>query len=323
MRELTYAQAISEALAVAMRQDPLVYLAGEEIGVVGGTFLQTKGLYEEFGPERVRDTPITETAIVGHAVGAAAAGMKPVVELMWMDFMGVCMDEIMNQAAKIRYMTGGKITLNLVIRAPHGAGFHFAAQHSQSLEALLTHIPGLKVVMPSTPADVKGLLLSSIRDGNPIMFLEHLLLYQEKGNVPEGDYTIPLGKAEVAREGRDVTIVSWSRMARVSLKAAESLAREGISAEVIDLRTLIPYDKECLLASLRKTKKMVVVHEAVRTSGFGAEIAATMAEEGFDYLDAPIKRLGGAYSPVPYSPVLESAFLPNEEKIVAEVKSLF
>jgi len=323
MRELTYAQAISEALAIAMRKDPLVYLAGEEIGVVGGTFLQTKGLYDEFGPERVRDTPITETAIVGHAVGAAAAGMKPVVELMWMDFMGVCMDEIMNQAAKIRYMTGGKITLNLVIRAPHGAGFHFAAQHSQSLEALLTHIPGLKVVMPSTPADVKGLLLSSIWDGNPIMFLEHLLLYQDKGEVPEGEYCIPLGKASILKEGKDVTIVSWSRMARVSLKAAESLAKEGISAEVIDLRTLIPYDKECLLASLRKTKKMVVVHEAVRTSGFGAEIAATMAEEGFDYLDAPIKRLGGAYSPVPYSPVLESAFLPNEEKIVDAVKSLY
>lgn len=323
MRELTYAQAISEALAVAMRKDPLVYLAGEEIGVVGGTFLQTKGLYEEFGPERVRDTPITETAIVGHAVGAAAAGMKPVVELMWMDFMGVCMDEIMNQAAKIRYMTGGKITLNLVIRAPHGAGFHFAAQHSQSLEALLTHIPGLKVVMPSTPADVKGLLLSSIWDGNPVMFLEHLLLYQDKGVVPEGEYAVPLGKAAVCREGKDVTIVSWSRMARVSLKAAEVLAKEGISAEVIDLRTLIPYDKECLLASLRKTKKMVIVHEAVRTSGFGAEIAATMAEEGFDSLDAPIKRLGGAYSPVPYSPVLESAFLPDEEKIREAVKSLF
>ncbi len=323
MRELTYAQAISEALAVAMRQDPLVYLAGEEIGVVGGTFLQTKGLYDEFGPERVRDTPITETAIVGHAVGAAAAGMKPVVELMWMDFMGVCMDEIMNQAAKIRYMTGGKIALNLVIRAPHGAGFHFAAQHSQSLEALLTHIPGLKVVMPSTPADVKGLLLSSIRDGNPIMFLEHLLLYQDKGEVPEGDYTIPLGQAAVVKEGKDVTIVSWSRMARLSLKAAEALAGQGISAEVIDLRTLIPYDKDCLLASLRKTKKMVIVHEAVRTSGFGAEIAATLAEEGFDYLDAPIKRLGGAFSPVPYSPVLESAFLPSEEKIIATVKSLF
>jgi pyruvate dehydrogenase E1 component beta subunit len=323
MRELTYAQAVSEALAVAMRRDPLVYLAGEEIGLVGGTFLQTKGLYEEFGPERVRDTPITETAIVGHAVGAAAAGMKPVVELMWMDFMGVCMDEIMNQAAKIRYMTGGKITLNLVIRAPHGAGFHFAAQHSQSLEALLTHIPGLKVVMPSTPADVKGLLLSSIRDGNPVMFLEHLLLYQDKGDVPEGDFTIPLGKAAITREGQDVTIVSWSRMARVALKAAEALAQAGINAEVIDLRTLIPYDKECLLDSLRKTKKMVVVHEAVRTSGFGAEIAATMAEEGFDYLDAPIKRLGGAYSPVPYSPVLESTFLPSEEKIVDAVKSLF
>jgi len=323
MRELTYAQAISEALAIAMRQDPLVYLAGEEIGVVGGTFLQTKGLYEEFGPERVRDTPITETAIVGHAVGAAAAGMKPVVELMWMDFMGVCMDEIMNQAAKIRYMTGGKITLNLVIRAPHGAGFHFAAQHSQSLEALLTHIPGLKVVMPSTPADVKGLLLSSIRDGNPVMFLEHLLLYQDKGEVPEGEYTVPLGKAAVLKKGKDATVVSWSRMARVALKAAESLEREGISTEVIDLRTLIPYDKECLLASLQKTKKMLVVHEAVRTSGFGAEIAATMAEEGFDYLDAPIKRLGGAYSPVPYSPVLESAFLPNEEKIIDAVKSFF
>jgi pyruvate/2-oxoglutarate/acetoin dehydrogenase E1 component len=219
MRELTYAQAISEALAIAMRKDASVYVAGEEIGVVGGSFLQTKGLYEEFGPQRVRDTPITETAIVGHAVGAAAAGLKPVVELMWVDFVGVCMDEVMNQAAKMRYMTGGKITLNLVIRAPDGAGFHFAAQHSQSLEALLTHIPGLKVVMPSTPRDAKGLLLSSIWDGNPIVFLEHLLLYQDKGEVPEGEYTIPLGTAAILREGKDVTVISWSRMARVALAA--------------------------------------------------------------------------------------------------------
>jgi pyruvate/2-oxoglutarate/acetoin dehydrogenase E1 component len=323
MRELTYAQAISEALAIAMRKDASVYVAGEEIGVVGGSFLQTKGLYEEFGPQRVRDTPITETAIVGHAVGAAAAGLKPVVELMWVDFMGVCMDEVMNQAAKMRYMTGGKITLNLVIRAPHGAGFHFAAQHSQSLEALLTHIPGLKVVMPSTPRDAKGLLLSSIWDGNPIVFLEHLLLYQDKAEVPEGEYTIPLGTAAILREGKDVTVVSWSRMARVALAASQALANEGIQAEVIDLRTLIPYDKQCLLTSLRKTKRAVIVHEAVRTSGFGAEIAATLGEEGFDYLDAPIRRVGGADSPVPYSPVLETAFLPNEEKIVAAVKSLF
>jgi pyruvate/2-oxoglutarate/acetoin dehydrogenase E1 component len=323
MRELTYAQAISEALAIAMRKDASVYVAGEEIGVVGGSFLQTKGLYEEFGPQRVRDTPITETAIVGHAVGAAAAGLKPVVELMWVDFMGVCMDEVMNQAAKMRYMTGGKITLNLVIRAPHGAGFHFAAQHSQSLEALLTHIPGLKVVMPSTPRDAKGLLLSSIWDGNPIVFLEHLLLYQDKAEVPEGEYTIPLGTAAILREGKDVTVVSWSRMARVALAASQALANEGIQAEVIDLRTLIPYDKQCLLTSLRKTKRAVIVHEAVRTSGFGAEIAATLGEEGFDYLDAPIRRVGGADSPVPYSPVLETAFLPNEEKIVDAVKSLF
>jgi len=323
MREITYAQAISEALAIEMRRDKTVYIVGEDVGKIGGTFLATKGLYKEFGPERVRDTPITETAIVGHAVGAAAAGLRPCVEIMWMDFMGVCMDEILNQAAKMRYMSGGQIKIPLVIRVPQGAGFSAAAQHSQSLEAFFTHIPGLKVVMPQTPKDAKGLLCSSIRDDNPVIFIEHFQLYEMKGEVPDGEYLIPLGKASTLREGKDVTIVSWGWMVQKCLAAANALKSEGIEAEVIDLRTLVPFDKNTILNSLHKTKRMVVVHEAVRTSGFGAEIAATIGEEGFDSLDAPIRRVTAPDTPVPFSPYLEDIYLPNEKKIISAVKDLF
>ncbi|MBU4511077.1 alpha-ketoacid dehydrogenase subunit beta [bacterium] len=323
MREITYAQAISEALAIEMRRDKNIYIVGEDVGRVGGTFLATNGLYKEFGPERVRDTPITETAIMGHAVGAAVAGLRPCVEIMWMDFMGVCMDEILNQAAKIRYMTGGQIKIPLVIRVPQGAGFSAAAQHSQSLEAFFTHIPGLKVVMPQAPKDAKGLLCSAIRDDNPIIFIEHFQLYETKGEVPKGEYLIPLGKANILREGKDVTIVSWGWMVQKSIIAANKLANEGIEVEVIDLRTLVPFDKETILNSLNKTKRLVIVHEAVRTSGFGAEIAATIGEEGFDFLDSPIIRVTAPDTPVPFSPYLEDIYLPNEKKIVKAIKNMF
>lgn len=322
MRQITYAEAIREALALEMRRDPTVYIAGEDVGIFGGCFGVTQGLYQEFGPERVKDTPISETAIVGHAVGAAAAGLRPCVEIMFMDFMGVCMDEILNQAAKMRYMFGGKAKLPLVIRTPAGAGLRAAAQHSQSLEAIFAHIPGLKVVMPATPKDAKGLLISAIRDDNPVIYIEHKQLYGLVGDCPEGEYVVPLGEAAVVREGKDVTIVSWSWMLHKSLAAAEALAKEGIEAEVIDLRTLIPLDKNTIINSVKKTNRLVIVHEAVRTAGFGAEIAALVAEEAFDYLDAPIRRVTAPDTPVPFSPRLEDAYLPNEAKIIDAVKSL-
>lgn len=322
MRHITYAEAIREALALEMRRDPTVYIAGEDVGIFGGVFGVTHGLYQEFGTARVKDTPISETAIVGHAVGAAAAGLRPCVEIMFIDFMGVCMDEILNQAAKMRYMFGGKAKLPLVIRTPAGAGMRAAAQHSQSLEALFAHIPGLKVVMPSTPADAKGLLISSIRDDNPVIFIEHKQLYGMTGECPEGEYIVPLGQAAVVREGKDVTIVTWSWMVHKALAAAETLAQEGIEAEIIDLRTLVPLDKATILASVQKTNRLVIVHEAVRTGGFGGEIAAIVAEEAFDYLDAPIKRVTAPDTPVPFSPRLEDAYLPNEAKIIAAVKAV-
>ena len=322
MRTITYAKAISEGLAQAMRRDPRIYIAGEDVGIVGGTFLATQGLLAEFGPERVRDTPITETAIAGHAVGAAAAGMRPCIEIMWMDFMGVCMDEILNQAAKMHYMFGGQIELNLVIRVPEGAGFRAAAQHSQSLEAFFTHIPGLKVAFPSTPYDAKGLLMSSLCNRNPIIFIEHFQLYGWKGEVPEEEYLVPFGKAAIRREGTDITLVSWGWMVHKALAAANQLAQEGISTEVIDLRTLKPWDQETVISSVRKTKRLVIVHEAVRMNGFGAEIAATVGEEAFDSLDAPIKRVTAPDTPIPFSPVLEDAFLPNELTIAEALRSL-
>jgi len=322
MRVITYAEAISEALAIEMRKDPTIYIAGEDVAKIGGTFQATAGLLDEFGPKRVRDTPIAETAIVGSAVGAAAAGLRPVVEVMWMDFMGVCMDEILNQAAKIHYMSGGQVRLPIVIRVPEGAGFRAAAQHSQSLEALFTHIPGLKVVMPSTPKDAKGLLCASIRDDNPVIFIEHFQLYGYKGEVPEGEYLVPIGKASLNREGKDITIVSWGWMVHKSMEAAVLLEEKGVKAEVIDLRSLVPWDKEIVLQSVQKTKHLIIVHEAVRRGGFGAEIAATIGEEAFDYLDAPIKRVAAAETPVPFSPPLEDAFLPNPQKIVEAALSI-
>ncbi|WP_371362536.1 Acetoin:2,6-dichlorophenolindophenol oxidoreductase subunit beta [Sporomusa rhizae] len=322
MKEMTYAEAIREGMRVEMKRDPNVYIWGEDVGKFGGCFGVTSGLFEEF-PGRVLDTPISETAIVGAAVGAAAAGLRPIAEIMFVDFMGVCMDELFNQAAKMRYMFGGKAKIPMVLRTPCGAGMGAAAQHSQSMEAWFTHIPGIKTVMPSTPADAKGLMAAAVRDDNPVMYIEHKQLLGVKGEVPEGEYVIPLGKADIKKEGSDVTIVAWSWMVHKALAAAEALAQEGINAEVLDPRTLVPLDTESILKSVGKTGKLVIVHEAVKTGGFGGEIAAIVAEDGLDLLDAPIKRVAMPFTPIPFSPVLENAVIPSEEQIVAAVKSLF
>jgi len=280
------------------------------------------GLLDEFGPRRIRDTPLSETAIVGHAVGAAAAGLRPVAEIMFDDFLAIVLDELGNQAAKARYMFGGKVKIPMVLRASCGAGIRAAAQHSQSLEAWCAHVPGLKTVAPSTPADAKGLIIAAIRDDNPVVFLEHKILLGVTGEVPEGEYLVPLGTADIKREGGDVTLVTWSAMVQQSLRAAELLAEEGVSAEVVDLRTIVPLDTEAILGSVAKTHRLVIVHEAVRTSGFGAEIAAIVADEGFDLLDAPIKRVTAPDTPVPFSPMLEDAYLPSADTIKAAVLAL-
>jgi acetoin:2,6-dichlorophenolindophenol oxidoreductase subunit beta len=282
-------------------------------------FGTARGLLAEFGPERVVDTPISEQGIIGLAVGAAATGMRPVVEIMFMDFIGVAMDQILNQLAKMKYMFGGKARLPVVVRTACGAGIRIAAQHSQSIEAMLCHIPGLKVVMPATPYDAKGLLISAIRDDNPVFFVEHKRGYRMKGEVPAEPYTVPLGVAEVKRPGTDVSIITWSLMVHEALAAAEELAGRGIDAEVVDLRTLSPLDSEAVLASVRKTHRAVVAHEAVKFGGFGGEVAGLIAEEAIDYLDAPIVRVGAPFSPVPFSPVLEDAWLPGRKQIVEAV----
>jgi len=322
MAEMTYSEAINTALREEMLRDPKVFLLGEDIGVFGGCFGVTSGLYGEFGPDRILDTPISETAIIGASVGAAAAGLRPVPEIMFMDFMAVCMDELFNQAAKMRYMFGGKAKVPLTVRVVCGAGLSAAAQHSQSLEAWFTHIPGMKVVMPSTPADAKGLLISSIRDDNPVMFIEHKALYGSSGPVPEGEYAIPLGKADIKREGKDVTIVATSMMVSRALAAAEALAAGGIEVEIVDPRCLQPLDQDTILKSVEKTGRLVVVHEAVKFGGFGGEIAAMVAEEGFDLLDAPIKRIGAPFAPIPFAPNLESAYIPSVDAVISAVKSL-
>lgn len=322
MRKLTIRAAINEALRQEMRRDPNVYVIGEDVGIFGGCFGVTAGLIDEFGPERVVDTPITESAIVGNSLGAAATGLRPVAEIMFMDFVGVTMDQIFNQAAKMRYMFGGKAKIPMVIRMPCGAGGSAAAQHSQSLEAWFMHVPGLKVVAPSTAYDAKGLLISSIRDDNPVIFVEHKFIYDIEGEVPEEIYTVPLGKADVKREGDDVTVVATMAMVYKALEAAEELAKEGISVEVVDPRTLQPLDNETIINSVKKTHKVVVVHEAVKFAGPGAEIAAMIAEEAFDYLDAPVKRVGAPFTPVPFSPVLEQAYIPSTEKIIAAIREV-
>ncbi|MBI2864811.1 MAG: alpha-ketoacid dehydrogenase subunit beta [Chloroflexi bacterium] len=320
MRQLSYSKALNEALRSEMRRDSSVFVAGEDVALDDGAFRVTAGLLGEFGPDRAVDCPISEAAIVGLGVGAAAAGLRPVVEIMFMDFVGCCLDQIFNQAAKMRYMFGGNITVPLVIRTPCGAGFSIAAQHSQSVEAWFAHVPGLKVVMPATPYDAKGLLISAIRDDNPVVFVEHKRLYRLRGDVPEEAYAIPLGKADVKREGRDVTLIATSMMVHEALAAADMLAETGISAEVVDLRTLVPLDLDTIIGSVAKTHRAVVVHEAVKFGGFGGEVAASIMEEAFDYLDAPVKRVGAPFSPVPMAPVLEKAYLPDRNKIVAAAR---
>jgi pyruvate/2-oxoglutarate/acetoin dehydrogenase E1 component len=322
LKTMNYGDAIAEGMVLEMRRDPLVYIAGEDVGVYGGGFGVTRSAWNEFGPSRVFDTPISESAIVGHAVGAAAAGLKPVIEIMFMDFMEVCFDEMANQAAKMRYMFGGKATLALVLRTPCGGGLSAAAQHSQCLEALIAHTPGLKLVMPATPADAKGLIMASIRDDNPVVYAEHKGLYAMQGEVPEGEYIVPLGKADVKREGSDVTVVTWSAMVGQALMAADLLAADGINVEVIDLRSLVPLDKEAIMRSVEKTGRLVVAQEAVKTCGFAAEVSAIVTEEGFDLLDAPIKRVTAPDTPVPFGPGLEAAYMPNAEDIRAAVLSL-
>ncbi|WP_088227511.1 alpha-ketoacid dehydrogenase subunit beta [Desulfosporosinus sp. FKB] len=323
MKQMTYAEAIRDGMRVEMQRDPNVYLAGEDVAQFGGCFGVTGTLYDEFGPQRVLNTPISEAVIVGHAVGAAAAGLRPIAEIMFVDFMGCCMDELFNQAAKMRYMFGGKAKVPMVVRTPCGAGMGAAAQHSQCMESWFTHIPGIKTVMPSTPADAKGLMAAAIRDDNPVVYIEHKQLLGVSGDVPEGEYVVPLGKADIKREGSDITIVAWSWMMQKALAAAEQLAAKGINAEVIDPRTLIPLDKDEILKSVSKTGKLLIVHEEVKTSGFAGEIAAIVADEGFDYLDAPIKRVTAPDTPIPFSPVLETAYLPSEEKIIKAVEEMF
>lgn len=321
MREITYLEAVKEAMSQEMRKNNDVFLMGEDIGVYGGAFGVTRGMIEEFGPERIRNTPISESAIAGAAVGSALTGMRPIMELQFSDFITIALDQIVNQAAKLRYMYGGKGKVPMVVRTPSGSGTGAAAQHSQSLEAWVAHIPGLKVVQPSTAYDVKGLLKAAIDDDNPVIFYEHKLLYKTKGEVPEEQYSIPLGKADIKREGTDVTIVATAIMVHKALEAAEQLEKEGISVEVIDPRTLVPLDTETIIQSVAKTGRVVVVHEAVKHGGFGGEIASTIAEsEAFDYLDAPIKRLGGVFAPIPYNPELEKAAIPQVPNIIKAVK---
>jgi pyruvate dehydrogenase E1 component beta subunit len=323
MREITYRDAVIEAQDIALETEPKTYIAGEDIGAFGGAFSATSGLKEKYGADRVIDTPISETAIAGMGVASAVLGYRPIIEIMYMDFLGVCMDEIMNQAGKFRYMFGGQMQVPLVVRTCGGSTVYGAAHHSQCLESMLCHIPGIKVVMPATPADVKGLFKASLQDNNPVLFVEHKGLYNMKGPCPEDkNYFVPLGKADVVRKGKDVTIVTWSLMRFKCLEAAEKLAGEGVDCEVIDLRSLKPWDSELVFDSIKKTSKLVIVHEANKTCGLGAEIAATVAENCIDYLDAPIVRVAGPDTSVPFSPPLEEEFRVNADNVIAGVKSI-
>ncbi len=322
MTEMTFAQAIRSTLREEMTRDERVFVLGEDIGVYGGAFGVTDGLLAEFGAERIRDTPISEAAIAGAAIGAALGGLRPIAEFQFFDFILLAMDQLINQAAKIRYMFGGSVSVPLVVRGPAGSGTGAAAQHSQSLEALFTHIPGLKVVAPSSPADAKGLLLASIRDPNPVVFVEHKLLYRTKGEVPDGEHLVPLGQAAVVRPGRDATVVATQIMVPRALAVAERLsAEEGIELEVIDPRTLSPLDMPTIETSVARTGRLLVVHEAVKTGGVGAEIAARIAEgPAFEYLEAPIVRLAGQPVPIPYNKNLERCTVPQEDDIALAVR---
>ncbi len=322
LKQTSYRGALAEALHEEMVRDDRVCIIGEDVGASGGAFAVTRGLFQEFGKNRVIDTPISEAGFVGMALGMAITGLRPVVEIMFMDFITTCMDPVVNGIAKARYMFGGQFQVPLTIRTPAGAGGSAGPQHSQSLEAWFAHIPGLKVVMPSTPYDAKGLLKSSIRDGNPVIFIEHKYLYNLRDKIPEEEYSIPLGKASLKREGKDITVLAIARMVHEAMKAAEELMADNISLEIVDPCTIIPFDKETLFNSVKKTGRLIIAHEAVKTCGIGAEIAATVSEEVFDYLDAPIKRVGAAFSPIPFSKPMEQFCLPWAKDIVRAVKEI-
>ena len=319
---MTYGEAIREAMSIRMPEDPTVVLFGEDVGAFGGCFGVSAGMFDEFGPERVRDTPISEGAIIGCAVGSAATGLRPIAELMFNDFLTVGMDQLVNQAAKMRFMFGGKISMPMVVRLPAGAGTGGAAQHCQSLEAWLTHVPGLKVVYPSNARDALGLMLTSIDDDNPVMFFENKCLYATKSEVTSFD-PIPLGKGRIALEGEDLTIVTYGRQVYTALNAAKELAADGIKAEVIDIRSLFPLDKDIIRESLEKTNKVIIITEETKRGGYGGEISATIGEEMFDLLDAPIARIGSLDTPVPFAPNLEQYYMPNERDIVVAAKKMF
>ena len=321
-RVITFAQAINEALAEEMRRDPKVFILGEDVAEAGTPFKVLSGLVKEFGKERVIDSPISEAGIAGVCVGAAMTGMRPVVDIMFGDFATLVMDQMVNQAAKTHYMSGGKLKVPMVMRTTLGATRRSAAQHSQSLHALFSHIPGLKVVLPSTPYDAKGLLKTAIRDENPVVFFEDKMMYQQKGIVPAEDYTIPFGAADVKRVGKDITLVATSSMVEVSLKAADILQGSGISAEIVDVRTTVPLDKETLIASAKKTTRAIVVDEGYERYGVTAEIASVIAEGAFYHLDAPVKRIGAMDVPVPFSPVLEDLTVPSEQAVADAAKAL-
>jgi len=319
-RELPYVAAVTEAVRQVLLEQDNAFIAGEDVGQAGSVFGYYRGLYEEFGAERVVDTPISEKGIMGLGIGAAATGLRPIVDVMFMDFLGECMDEVSNQMAKMRYMFGGSAALPMTVLTMAGAGMSMAAQHSQSLEAWLAHLPGIKVVMPATAYDVKGLIIAAARDNNPVFVIMNKLSLGMRGVVPEAPYEVPIGKANVVREGSNLTIVAISRMVHEAVKAAEELQQHGVDAEVIDVRSIQPFDTDTVIASVKKTHRAMVVHEAVRFGGIGGEIAAQIQEEAFDWLDAPVSRVGAPFSPVPFSPVLEQAYIPNAARIVAEAR---
>ena len=316
MRDITFKEAIKEAILIEMRKDPTVILIGEDIGQYGGIFQITAGMLDEFGADRVIDTPISELAIVGAGIGSALYGCKPIVEIMFADFLTIVMDQIVNNAAKMNYSYDENIRLPLVIRTAYGAGTRSGMHHCQNLEGWFADVPGLKVVIPSDAYSAKGLMISAIRDPNPVLFIEHKLLYGTRCETPEEEYTLPLGKARVLKEGNDLTIVAWGSMVRKAQLAAAELEKQGFGAEIIDLCSIVPFDKETILASVKKTSRLLIAQEAHASGGFGSEIAATVAEEAIGYLDAPIRRIGAPFTPVPFSPVLEDSYIPNERQIV-------
>jgi pyruvate dehydrogenase E1 component beta subunit len=322
MARITVREAISQALWEEMEADPRVFIMGEEVGVWGGTYAVTKGFYDHFGPKRVKDTPIAEAAIIGGAIGAALAGTRPVAELMTINFAFSAMDHIVNEAAKLHYMFGGQFVLPMVIRAVGGGGRQLGATHSQTPDAIFAHFPGLKVIAPGTPADAKGLLKAAIRSNDPVLFIEHATLYQTRGEVPDGDYVVPIGKSIVQRPGKDVTIVTYSKMLEISMKAAEQLAAEGIDAEIVDLRTLRPLDMEPVIESVKKTNRAIVVEEGWKSFGVGSEVASRIYEEAFDHLDAPVKRVAQLEVPLPYNRNLEQLAIPNADWVIKAVKEV-